>query len=244
MRIMCSSIPSDDLGLPSRTPAGRRGALLPRPFSGLFQSSTGPRQAHCERRLRKPPMAIAAGNTEGEVEADASSIDADHLLSILYNDAEVTANEVENWKLVLRERRVDVVLDSFGPAACAAARILGIPQVQILQADFHPDSRFTWWLPPMETPTPVAAFNGVLTDAGLPPLDRAARLLLGAATVVVGSPSTDPVPDPELADVGALPWGDPDADLPDSIPAPGGCPLVFLTVATPAMAQEPAPVSS
>ncbi|HLN71476.1 MAG TPA: hypothetical protein VK280_29930 [Streptosporangiaceae bacterium] len=53
-----------------------------------------------------------------------------------------------------------------------------------------------------------------LARAGLPPVDKAARLLLGGAAVVVGSPATDPVPDPALPHVGVLAWGDPAAELP------------------------------
>ena len=56
---------------------------------------------------------------------------------------------------------------------------------------------------------PQPSMPAALGRAGLPPVDKAARLLLGAATVVVGSPATDPVPDPALPHVGALTWGDP-----------------------------------
>ncbi len=78
-------------------------------------------------------------------------------------------------------------------------RILGIPLVGVLQGDLHPDGRgFTWWLPPRPAPSPAGAFNAALARAGLPPVDKAARLLLGGAAVVVGSPATDPVPDPAL----------------------------------------------
>jgi len=94
-------------------------------------------------------------------------------------------------------------------------RILGIPLVEVLQGDLHPDGRgFTWWLPPRPAPSPAGAFNAALARAGLPPVDKAARLLLGGAAVVVGSPATDPVPDPALPYVGVLAWGDPAAELP------------------------------
>jgi UDP:flavonoid glycosyltransferase YjiC (YdhE family) len=147
---------------------------------------------------------------------------------MLYRDLDVTANEIENWKLLIQQWGADAVLDSFGPTGCTAARILRVPQVQILQADFHPESRFTWWLPPQATPSPVAAFNAVLEAAGLPPVDRASRLLLGEATVVVGSRSTDPVPDPNLPYVGVLSWDDADARLPAGVPARRVRPLIFV----------------
>jgi hypothetical protein len=62
--------------------------------------------------------------------------------------------------------------------------------------------------------SPAGAFNAALARVGLPPVDKAARLLLGGAAVVVGSPATDPVPDPALPHVGVLAWGDPAAELP------------------------------
>jgi len=91
----------------------------------------------------------------------------------------------------------------------------GHPLVEVLQGDLHPDGRgFTWWLPPLPAPSPAGTFNAALARVGLPPVDKAARLLLGGAAVVVGSPATDPVPDPALPHVGVLAWGDPAAELP------------------------------
>ncbi len=155
--------------------------------------------------------------------------DYDHFLALLgWCDYEFTAQEIENCASVLRAARPDIVVDSFDAGWCAAARILNIPLVEVLQADLHPDGRgFTWWLPPSPAPSPAGAFNAALARAGLPPVDKAARLLLGAAAVVVGSPATDPVPDPALPHVGALAWGDPAAELP-AIPPPGRRPLIFL----------------
>jgi hypothetical protein len=100
--------------------------------------------------------------------------------------------------------------------------------------DLHPDGRgFTWWLPPGRAPSPVGAFNAALARAGFPPVDKAARLLLGGAAVVVGSPATDPVPDSALPHVGVLAWGDPAAELPSAIPPPGRRPLIFLYAGKP-----------
>jgi hypothetical protein len=162
-------------------------------------------------------------------------IDSDHLFSMVgYCDPDFTANDVENWKRVIRDWRTDLVLDSFGVGACTAARLLNIAQVQILQGDFHPDNRFTWWLPPTSAPSPVDVFNQLLADAGLPRVDRAARLCLGTATAVVGSASTDPVPASTLPHVGALSWGDPNAALPAAIPPPGTRPLIYLYCGNPA----------
>jgi len=54
------------------------------------------------------------------------------------------------------------------------------------------------------------------------------RLLLGGVAVVVGSPATDPVPDPALPHIGVLAWGHPAARLPAAILPPGLRPLIFL----------------
>jgi UDP:flavonoid glycosyltransferase YjiC (YdhE family) len=227
MRVVCSSIPSNDLGLPSRLlPVAQE--LRSRGHEVAF-SNPAPVPAELIARAgfanlpwpipRVPPPSVTL---------TPPIVDVDHLLMVGFADPSNTANQIENWKLVIREWEADVVLDSFGPAGCTAARLLDIPYVQVLQADFHPDSRFTWWLPPQQAPSPVASFNAVLEAAGHPPVDRAARLLLGTATVVVGAPSTDPVPDPTLPHAGALIWEDPHSRLPDSLPPPGERPLVFL----------------
>lgn len=63
------------------------------------------------------------------------------------------------------------------PTPCAAARVVGVPVVEVLQGDFHPDGPgFTWWLPPEPAPTPVETFNG----------RRTARLGAGSCFVSEG----------------------------------------------------------
>ena len=177
--------------------------------------------------LEVPPISVIPTKL---VEPTPLVRDVDHFLALLgFCDHEFTAAQVNRWMTVLAEWRPDAVLDSMGVACCAAARISQIPVIEILQGDFHPDGPgFTWWLPAESSPTPVDAFNAVLAGGGVAPVDRAGRLLLKSATVVVGSPSTDPVPDPSLKHVGLLGWGDSSANLPAAIPAPGRRPLVFL----------------
>jgi UDP:flavonoid glycosyltransferase YjiC (YdhE family) len=233
VRILCTSLPADDLGLPSR--------LLP--VAGELRER-GHEIAFCNPAPAPSRLIASAGfgnlpigppvAPKIVVERTSPIIDSDHLFSIVgYCDPDFTANDIENWKQVIRDWRTDLVLDSFGVGACTAARILNVPQVQILQGDLHPDNRFTWWLPSASAPSPVEVFNQLLADAGLPPVDRAARLCLGTASAVVGCPSTDPVPDPTLPHVGALSWGDPHAALPASIPPAGNRPLVYLYCGNP-----------
>jgi len=233
VRILCTSLPADDLGLPSR--------LLP---VAVELRERGHEVAFCNPAPAPSRLIDSAGFEnlpigppvvpKDVVERSWPLIDSDHLFSMVgYCDPDFTANDIENWKQVMRDWRTDLVLDSFGVGACTAARMLDIAQVQILQGAFHPDNRFTWWLPPTSAPSPVQVFNQHLAGAGLPPVDRAARLCLGTATAVVGSASTDPVPDLTLPHVGALSWGDSHAALPASVPPPGERPLVYLYCGNP-----------
>lgn len=232
MRVLFVSLRSDDLGLPSRllpiaaelrTRGHEIAFASPDPAPAKLIASAGFPNLEC------PPM-YSSGFPTVFAEATPVVRDYDHFLALLgWCDHEFTAQEIENCTSVLRSWSPDVVVDSFDAGWCTAARILNIPFVEVLQADLHPDGPgFTWWMPPSPSPTPVDAFNEVLARASLPKVDRASRLLLGTATVVVGGPATDPVPDPELRHVGALLWGDPAAELPAAIPPPGRRPLIFL----------------
>lgn len=231
MRILFASLRSDDLGLPSRllpiaAELRARGHdvafACPDPAPAKLIASAGFRNLDCPKMYASSSQVFAAPTPLVR--------DYDHFLALLgWCDHEFTAQQIENCATVLRTWAPDIVVDSFDAGWCAAARILAIPLVEILQGDLHPDGRgFTWWLPPTPAPSPADAFSAALARAGLPPVDKAARLLLGAATVVVGSPATDPVPDPALPHVGALTWGDPAAALPSVIPPPGRRPLIFL----------------
>ena len=231
-RILFVSLRSDDLGLPSRllpiaaelrTRGHDVAFASPAPVPAKLIANAGFRNLEC------PPM-YASGLPKLFAEPTPLVRDYDHFLALLgWCDHEFTAQEIENCVSVLRTWSPDIVVDSFDAGWCAAARILNVPLVEVLQADLHPDGRgFTWWLPPSPAPSPAGAFNAALARAGLPRVDKAARLVLGAATMVVGSPATDPVPDPALPHVGALAWGDPAAQLPAAIPPPGRRPLIFL----------------
>ena len=100
---------------------------------------------------------------------------------------------------VIRAWGAEVVVDSFSPYACLAARALGRRLVTVLQGDFHPASRgFLWWEPaPPAGPGPGAAaavMNAVAASYGLPPLARVVDLLSGDLDLIAGTPETDPLP--------------------------------------------------
>ena len=230
MRVLCLSMPSDDLGLPSRllpvaAELRERGDEVafanPAPAPSRLISGAG------FANLEVEPMTVRPVFPPGQTPYVR---DLDHLLALTgYMDRDYTHASVDRWVRVISRWRPDVVLDSMGVSCCAAARILGVPLVEILQGDFHPDGPgFTWWMTTTAAPSPVEAFNAVLEHGGVSPVDRAARLLLGGATLVTGSDSTDPVPDPDLIHVGALAWGERNAVLPAAVPAPGGRPLVYV----------------
>lgn len=58
-------------------------------------------------------------------------------------------------------QQVDVVVDTWNPFACAAARLLRKPLATLIQTDMHPLSRgFIWWKePPLGLPSVTPVFN-------------------------------------------------------------------------------------
>lgn len=68
----------------------------------------------------------------------------------------------------------DVIVDSWNPCACAAARSLSKPVVTIIQADMHPSSQgFIWWKKkPPDVPTAVPSMNKIITELGIEPIKQ------------------------------------------------------------------------
>lgn len=231
MRVLCSSGATNDLGLPSRllpVAAELRARGHEVAFANPASAATRLIAAAGFENLPWPVPLNPIGARKVTIPVDFPLVSAEQAMCLIYGDPEYTATEVGNWRQLIRQWRADVLLDTFGPAGCAAALIERTPAVEILQADFHPDSTFAWWQPPRPSPTAVGTFNPLLAAAGLAEVDLVTRLPLTGSTVVVGCASTDPVPDPALPYVGTLDWGAPDERLPMAIPAPGGRPLVFL----------------
>jgi hypothetical protein len=121
----------------------------------------------------------------------------------------------------------DAVVDFWNPYACIAARSLGKPLATVIQADIHPASQgFIWWRErPPGVPNPLPVVNGVLADYGLAPVEKVEELCAGDLTLMLGTPETDPLPEPSgpgmlglevpgVNYVGPVLWQSPGAELP------------------------------
>ena len=134
---------------------------------------------------------------------------------------------------VIRDYDPDIVVDSYSPFACLAARICGKPLVTVLQGDFHPASRgFIWWeeVRPADLPDPAPIFSRVATGFGCEPVRRVVDVFAGDLVLVVGTPETDPLPPAANAIyVGPIVWQAGNGTLPEWVAAvPRDCPLVWL----------------
>jgi UDP:flavonoid glycosyltransferase YjiC (YdhE family) len=231
MRVLCSSGVTNDLGLVSRllpVAAELRANGHDVAFANSGSASTRLIADAGFPNLRWPVELDPLGPRNVTIPIEFPLVDAEQAMCLIYGDPDYTATEVENWKQLISEWRAEVVLDTFCPAACAAALIERTPLVEILQADFHPDSTFAWWEPPRPSPSAVGSFNPLLAAAGVDEVDRVTRLTVQGSSAVVGCRSTDPVSDATLSYAGSLTWGNAGDSLPAAIPRPGERPLVFL----------------
>jgi UDP:flavonoid glycosyltransferase YjiC (YdhE family) len=118
---------------------------------------------------------------------------------------------------LIREYNPDVIVDSWNPFACLAARAARKPLVTILQADMHPESHgFIWWKEqPLGIVSVAPTFSKILAESGLPPIRKVEELFVGDLTLVVGMPETDPLPaSAKVTYVGAILWQSASANMP------------------------------
>jgi hypothetical protein len=118
---------------------------------------------------------------------------------------------------LIRDYDPDIVVDFWNPFACMAARVLNKPLATVIQADGHPAAKgFIWWKPPPEKiPTVVPTVNRVLASLGADPITKFDDLNLGALTLIMGSPETDPLPpDADGRYIGPVLWEEEEASLP------------------------------
>lgn len=147
--------------------------------------------------------------------------DIDHFMCLMgMAEPDLVRAAVASLTRLIADCRADAVVDFWNPLACMAARATNTPLISVLQADAHPDSRgFLWWREaPADPPTPVPAVNQVLIELGQAPVARAAELLLGDLTLVLGLPRTDPLPErADVTYVGPILWQQSGSALPDWI---------------------------
>ncbi|MGB6837095.1 MAG: nucleotide disphospho-sugar-binding domain-containing protein [Dehalococcoidia bacterium] len=221
-KVLCTTLPSNDLGLLTRTlPVARELAGMghevaycnPAPAPAALIGEAG-----LENLPPKPwPMPSTFAPSTMEV------WNLDHFWALIgYLDENFIRGSCEAMMALMTDYGADVVVDSWNISACLAARALGKPLVSIIQADMHPANRgFIWWKePPPDVPSPVPALNKVLSDYGLPPVRRSEELHVGDLTLIAGIPETDPFPEKaDVIHVGPILWQRPDAALPDWIGA-------------------------
>ena len=205
----------------------------------LINSAKGPAAMIADAGLQRITLpAISATKPPFDMQAGARAFDVEHLLGLLYSDAPYLKALTSAYREAFQSFRPDVVIDSFAPYSCLAASIEGLPLVQVTQGNFLADSPgFIWWKGrrPSELPSSLAAINIVAAEQGLPLVRRAADILDGNCTFVVGSPETDPLnPGANAIHVGSLGPGNIDADLPEAINVLGrGRKLVWVYTGNP-----------
>jgi UDP:flavonoid glycosyltransferase YjiC (YdhE family) len=182
----------------------KRGLVhLRREFSGVF--------GYARQVARAMPTRFALPT--------AQMWSVDHLMAIIgMRSAGAVCAECASLLALMTDYQADVVVDSWNPFACVAARAAGKPLVTILQADIHPLNRgFMWWQePPPKLPTVAPSFSKVMAEYGLPPIRKVEEVFVGDLTLVVGLPETDPLPEAaNVIYVGAILWQTTQAQLPD-----------------------------
>ncbi|MET0371060.1 MAG: nucleotide disphospho-sugar-binding domain-containing protein [Sphingobium sp.] len=225
-RFVFTMASSEDLGLPSRLIPVARGLRDRGHDVAIINSAKGPGALIAEMGLQRLDLPeIAAKKPPFDMRAGARAFDVEHLMGLLYSDIPYFEALTNAFRQAFQAFRPDVVIDSFGPFSCLAARIESIPLVQLTQGNFLADSPgFLWWEGerPAGLPSAADAISAVAAQHGLPPVVRAADILDGDRIFLVGSPETDPVDAKAGAvHVGSLAAGQVDAGLPDWLDALG-----------------------
>ncbi len=218
-RFLFTMLPANDLGLPTRmVPIAR--ALADRGHEvAVFNPSPAPSKLVVEAGLTNlPPPARPMPTPAFDLVTISEGWDVEHFFSGAYLSQEYVRDAVAVYLDLIRDYAPDVVVDSFEPVACLAARIARVPLVTVLQGNFHPASRgFLWWRNdrPANLASPAAFFNAVAAEHGIAPLARCTDLMAGDLSLIVGTPETDPVSDDaNVTWIGPMVFQRPDAALP------------------------------
>ncbi|MGH6877736.1 MAG: glycosyltransferase [Rhizomicrobium sp.] len=241
-RFLFTMLFADDLGLPSRLiPIAR--ALMDRGHSvALCNPAPAPARLIADSGLDAVPVPLLPWPT---VAAAPRIWDVDCLFAhIGFLDEAYTRAMTQIHVDVVNAFDPDIVVDSFSPYACLAARICGKPLVTVLQGDFHPASRgFIWWEGdrPADLPDVATVFNRVASGFGCPTVARVVDSFAGDMIVVVGTPETDPLPPTAHATyVGPIVWQRGNGALPESVTTLSrDLPIVWLYPGNPRYAATP-----
>src|ERR1700691_1258767 len=148
----------------------------------------------------------------------AEGWDVELFFAGLYTSEEYVRDATAVYVDLVRDYAPDMVVDSFEPIACLAARIAKVPLATVLQGNIHPASRgFTWWEDerPAGRPSAAAHFRAVAAQYGLAPAKRIVDWLAGDFAWIVGTPETYPVAaDAEVTYIGPMVFQRGDAALP------------------------------
>lgn len=235
MRVLFTTLFSNDLGLPTRTlPIAMEMAKCGHTVA-FCNPAPGPSRLIRDAGLPNLPYSGPAPGLRAPATRDIWNVD--HLMArIGYLDEQYVRAVCRNLMTIITDYRADLVVDSFNLAACLATRILRKPLVTVIQGDQHPAGRgFIWWRePPAEIPSPVAVLNALLEEHGLNPVEKSNELFVGDLTLVTGIPETDPLPEgTQVTYLGPLLWQNPKATAPEWFDTPDPKkPLVWVYTGT------------
>jgi MGT family glycosyltransferase len=251
-RFLFTMMPANDLGLPTRmVPIAR--ALADRGHEvAVFNPAPAPAKLIADAGLRNLPMPawpLPVPKYGIDLAALSSAWDVEHMLGIMYADAEYARADTAFHMDLVGDFNPDVVVDSFGLPTCLAARILRIPLASVLQGNFHPASDgFLWWQGgrPAGLPSAVAAINQVAEEHRIAPVARCVDVLAGDLSLIVGTPETDPLPaGADVTYVGPIIWQRSNATLPPWFTAlRRDRPVIWVYSGTPRYGGAPTPFDS
>jgi UDP:flavonoid glycosyltransferase YjiC (YdhE family) len=263
-RFLFTMLPANDLGLPTRmVPIAR--ALADRGHEvAVFNPSPAPQTLIAEAGLTSlPPPARPMPAPAMDLTMIAEGWDVEHFFGGVYMSEQYVRDAAAVYVDLIRDYRPDVVVDSFEPIACLAARIARVPLATVLQGNIHPASRgFTWWEDgrPAGLPSAAGFFSAVAQEHGLAPVERVVDLMAGDLALIVGSPESDPVAaDAKVTWIGPMVFLRPDAALPAWVGELGGRkghggaggarprenrPLIWVYSGNPRYFTSPTPVDS
>lgn len=255
-RFLITMLPANDLGLPTRMiPIGR--ALVDRGHEvAVFNPAPAPQRLIAEAGLTSLPMpARPMPAPEFDLTMVAEAWDVEHFFGGVYTSEEYVRQALAAYLDLVRDYAPDMLVDSFDPLPCLAARILKVPLTTVLQGNFHPASRgFRWWEDdrPAGLPSGTASVNKVVAEYGIAPLNRCIDAMEGDLSLIVGTPETDPVHDhANVTYIGPMVFQRGDAVLPAWVEELGGPdgqggkrPLIWVYPGNPRYAPVATPIDS